>query len=126
MFWGLKSRDPKTPIMSIWKRRILMASKLDFVQYIVEQLHDMGCVTYRKMFGEYGLYLDGKIFALVCDDQLFIKITNAGRTLCPKLREAAPYKGAKNYFLIEDVDNRSALVRLAMATYMALPEPKQK
>ncbi|MGW8115155.1 TfoX/Sxy family protein [Caproicibacterium sp. NSD3] len=103
-----------------------MASKLEFVQYIVEQLRDMGCVTYRKMFGEYGLYLDGKIFALVCDDQLFIKITNAGRKLCPKLREAAPYKVAKNYFLIEDVDNRSALVRLAMATYMALPEPKLK
>ncbi|MFT8889762.1 MAG: TfoX/Sxy family protein [Ethanoligenens sp.] len=103
-----------------------MASNLEFVQYLVEQLHDAGNVTYRKMFGEYGLYLDGKIFALVCDDQLFIKITDAGRRLCPKLREAAPYKGAKNHFLIEDVDNRSALVSLSTATCMALPEPKPK
>ena len=103
-----------------------MASKLEFVQYIVEQLHDAGCVTYRKMFGEYGLYLDGKIFALVCDDQLFIKITDAGRRICPELREAAPYEGAKNYFLIEDVENRSALVSLTTATCTALSEPKPR
>lgn len=103
-----------------------MASKLEFVQYIVEQLHDAGCVSYRKMFGEYGLYLDGEILALVCDNQFFIKITDAGRKICPKLREAAPYEGAKNHFLIEDVDNRSALVSLATATCMALPEPKSR
>ena len=103
-----------------------MASRAEFVQYIAEQLHDAGCITYRKMFGEYGLYCDGKIFALVCDDQFFIKITDAGRSLCPELREAAPYEGAKNYFLIEDVDNRDALVSLATATCTALPEPKPK
>ncbi len=103
-----------------------MASRLEFVQYIAEQLHDAGDITYRKMFGEYGLYCDGKNFALVCDDQLFIKITDVGRRLCPELREAAPYEGAKNYFLIEAVDNRDTLVSLATATCAALPEPKPK
>lgn len=103
-----------------------MASKPEFVQYIAEQLRNAGCITYRKMFGEYGVYCDGKIFALVCDDQLFIKITDAGRKLCPELREAAPYEGAKNYFLIEDVDNRHTLVSLITATCAALPEPTPK
>lgn len=103
-----------------------MASRPEFVQYIAEQLHDAGCITYRKMFGEYGMYCDGKIFALICDNQLFIKITDAGRKLYSGLREAAPYKGAKNYFLIEDVDHRSALVHLVTETCLALPEPKPK
>lgn len=103
-----------------------MASKPEFVQYIAEQLHGAGCITYRKMFGEYGMYCDGKIFALICDNQLFIKITDAGRRFCPELQEAAPYEGAKNYFLIEDVDNRDTLVSLVTITCTALPEPKPK
>lgn len=103
-----------------------MASKQKFVEYIAEQLRDTGSVTCRKMFGEYGLYLEGEIFALVCDDQLFIKITEAGRKLHPELREAPPYEGAKNYFLIEDVDDQNTLVDLATATCAALSEPKPK
>lgn len=103
-----------------------MASKPEFVQYVAEQMRGAGCITYRKMFGEYGMYCDGKIFALVCEDQLFIKITETGRRICPELRKAAPYEGAKNYFLIEDVDNRNALVSLVTATCAALPEPKPK
>ncbi|MDE7271264.1 MAG: TfoX/Sxy family protein, partial [Acetatifactor sp.] len=47
-----------------------MASNPEFVQYIADQLTDTGQITYRKMFGEYGFYCDGKIFALVCDNQL--------------------------------------------------------
>ena len=49
-----------------------MASKAEFVKYVADQLAGAGTVTYRKMFGEYGMYLDGKIFALICNDQLYI------------------------------------------------------
>ena len=54
-----------------------MASKAEFVEYIADQLSGAGQITYRKMFGEYGMYCDGKIFALICGDELFIKITEA-------------------------------------------------
>ena len=60
-----------------------MASNLEFVEYVAEQLSEAGEITYRKMFGEYGMYLDGKIFAVICDDQLFIKVTEAGRKIAP-------------------------------------------
>lgn len=103
-----------------------MASRPELVQYIAEQLREAGYITYRKMFGEYGMYCDGKIFALICDDQLFIKITETGRRLFPELREAPPYEGAKNYYFIEDVDDRDALVGLVTATCASLPEPKPK
>lgn len=103
-----------------------MASNSEFVQYIADQLGAAGQITYRKMFGEYGMYLDGKIFALVCDDQLFIKITEAGRKLRPELVEVPPYEGAKNYLLVEDIDDREALVELVTVTCAELPAPKPK
>ncbi len=105
-----------------------MASSLEFVQYVAEQLRDAGEITYRKMFGEYGVYCDGKIFALVCDDQFFVKITEAGRHMATvrHLPEASPYEGAKPYFLIEDVDDRDFLTDFVTKTCRTLPEPKQK
>ena len=103
-----------------------MASNPEFVQYIADQLAPAGQVTYRKMFGDYGVYLDGKIFALVCDDQLFIKITKAGAALDPQLPKAPPYEGAKDYFLYEDVDDREALIAFVQATCRELPMPKPK
>ncbi|MFR5876213.1 MAG: TfoX/Sxy family protein [Eubacterium sp.] len=63
-----------------------MSSNPEFVQYIADQLSESGNITYRKMFGEYGMYCDGKIFALICDNQLFIKITEKGKQTAPDLK----------------------------------------
>lgn len=101
-----------------------MASKLEFVEYVAEQCRGAGEITFKKMFGEYGLYCNGKIFALVCDDEFFVKITEAGKRF--KLPEKPPYDGSKNYFFVEDVDNAELLTELVTATYNALPEPKPK
>ncbi|MEY8392794.1 TfoX family protein [Lachnospiraceae bacterium] len=103
-----------------------MASKIEFVEYIAEQLCEAGTITYKKMFGEYGIYCNGKIFAVVCDDQFYLKITEAGKNICPDLPQQPPYKGAKNYFLVEDVENRKMLTELVAATCAELPEPKPK
>ena len=103
-----------------------MASRLEYVQYVAEQLSGAGEITYKKMFGEYGLYCDSKIFANISDDQLFVKITEAGRSLFPGLPEAPPYPGAKNCFLIENVDDRDFLTALTLTTCQALPEAKKK
>lgn len=103
-----------------------MASRPEFVQYIADQLISAGMITYRKMFGDYGMYCDGKLFALICDNQLFVKTTAAGKRLAPDLQTAPPYKGAKPYFLIEDIDNREFLAKLVKETCRELPATKQK
>lgn len=103
-----------------------MASKSEFVQYIADQLSEAGLITYRKMFGDYGMYCDGKIFALICDDQFFVKITEAGKRLSPKQETAPPYEGAKPYFLVEDIDDKEFLVEFVKETCKELPTPKQK
>ena len=98
-----------------------MATKPEFMQYIADQLRDAGEITYRKMFGEYSVYCNGKLFAVVCDDQLFVKITEAGKQLSPDRKTAPPYEGAKPYFLMEDIDDPASLTAFVTATCEELP-----
>ena len=104
-----------------------MSSEVGFVEFAVGQIQHAGAITYKKMFGEFALYSDGIIFALICNDQLFLKPTAAGRAFIGEVVEAPPYPGAKLYFLIEDQleDSEwiSALVRLSV---QELPPPKPK
>ncbi|NTV64167.1 MAG: TfoX/Sxy family protein [Oscillochloris sp.] len=104
-----------------------MASDLSFVTFIVDQIEGAGGISYRKMFGEYAIYSDGKVVALVCDNQLFVKPTAAGRALIGAAVEAPAYPGAKPSFLIEgQLDDREWLSQLIRVTANALPEPKPK
>ena len=104
-----------------------MASDQSFVEFIVDQIENAGVITYRKMFGDYGLYVDGKIVGLICDNQLFLKPTEGGRALIGKVVEAPPYPGAKLSFLIEDgLEDQDWLSALVRITAQELPEPKPK
>ncbi|MBX9902360.1 MAG: TfoX/Sxy family protein [Burkholderiaceae bacterium] len=107
-----------------------MASDLAFVTYVCEQASLFGQgkrLAHKKMFGEFALYFDEKVIALICDDQLFVKPTEAGRGLIENLHEAPPYPGAKPHFLISDeIENAEALSKLFAATAAALPMPKPK
>ncbi len=104
-----------------------MATDLDFVKFVSDQIDD-GCdVSYRKMFGDYTLYSRGKVVALVCDNQLFVKITAAGRSFIDNIVEAPPYPGAKLAFLIQDeIDDTEWLSELIAVTEAELPMPKPK
>jgi TfoX/Sxy family transcriptional regulator of competence genes len=105
-----------------------MSTNQSLVDYIVDQLSKAGEVSARKMFGEYGVYCDGKMVALICDDQLFVKPTIAGRTFIGEPVEAPPYKGAKPCFLIagEKWDDANWLCELIKITTQELPLPKKK
>lgn len=105
-----------------------MASSEAFVDFILEQISYEGNVSHRKMFGEYAVYADGKVVALICDNKLYIKQTLEGRSfLGEALQEAPAYPGAKNSFLIEEgLEDREWLSQLIAITAQALPEPKPK
>ena len=103
-----------------------MASSKDFVHYIAEQCGGAGEIVARKMFGDYGIYCDGKIFGLICDDRFYLKPTEAVRSLLRDVDMRPPYDGAKDYFYIADVDDRDYLSMLVRETCKALPEPKPK
>ena len=104
-----------------------MASDLSFVEYIVDQIENTGGISYRKMFGEYALYCNGKVVALICDNQLFVKPTQAGRSFIGDVVEAPPYPGARSAFLIEDLlEDKEKLSQLIRLTENELPVPKPK
>ncbi len=105
-----------------------MASKQSTVDYICEQITEAGVIRYRKMFGEYAIYCNEKVVAFVCDDQLFLKPTAAGRELIEVLEEAPPYPGAKMYYLIspDQWENREFMTKLIAISASELPLPKIK
>ena len=103
-----------------------MASNLDYVQYVCDQMRDAGEITYKKMFGEYTIYCNSKVLGLICDNQVFIKPTAAGETLIPDATKELPYDGAKPYIVLEDLDNRDLIKRFVIATCEELPMPKPK
>lgn len=103
-----------------------MASELSFVEYVAGQAGGAGAISYKKMFGDYGIYCDGKIVGLICDNVLYVKITEDGAAVCPNLEEAPPYDGAKPHFVVEEVDNSAKLAKFIRATCDALPAPKPK
>jgi TfoX/Sxy family transcriptional regulator of competence genes len=104
-----------------------MASDPSFVQFVVDQFEDDREITYRKMFGEYALYSKGKVVALICDNQLFVKPTTSGRSFIGDVIEAPAYKGAKPSFLIEDqIEDRDWINRLIELTEQELPKAKPR
>ena len=103
-----------------------MPNDQDFIDYVIDQTK-AGDVTYRHMFGGTTLYMNGKVVALICDNQLFVKPTEAGRSFIGDVVEAPPYEGAKNSFLIEDeLDDSEWLTGLFAATEKELPAPRPK
>ena len=104
-----------------------MASDLGFVDYVCDQMRDAGRIRSRKMFGEFAIYCDDKVVALVCDDQVFVKATPGGRAFIGKPVESPPYEGAKPAFLIEDhLDDREWLTGLIEVTARDLTAAKAK
>lgn len=106
-----------------------MSTKPSTIDYFLDQLAALSGVTARKMFGEYALYYDGKVVALVCDDQLFLKITEPGKKLLGRqYREGFPYPGAKPYIAVDEsfIENHEKLCALVSVTAEALPVPKKK
>ena len=104
-----------------------MATDLEFMEFLADQMASAGEISFRKMFGEYAVYCGGKVVALVCDNQLFVKPTAAGRAFIGAPVEAPAYPGAKNSFRIEDAfEDREWISELIRITARDLPKPKPK
>jgi len=104
-----------------------MAYDQNFIEFIVDQIEGAGKITYKKMFGAYGIFVDKKFIAIVDDNQLFLKPTENGRLFIGTVVEAPPYPGAKMYFLIEEsLEASDWLTHLFRVTAQELPEPKPK
>lgn len=105
-----------------------MATRNETTAFVLEQLAAAGEVSARKMFGEVGLYCDGKFVGVICDDELYFKITDEGLAFAPDLPHAPPYKGARDYLHVEGdrLEDADWVTQLLQITTAALPAPKPK
>lgn len=102
-----------------------MASDISFIDYVMDTLREND-ITYKKMFGEYGLYQDGIYFGMICNNQLFIKISEQGKKFLKEFVLSAPYPSAKEIFLIENIEDYQKVGELINITCDALRKPKKK
>lgn len=106
-----------------------MASEQATVDQIAAAMGGAGAIRTRKMFGEHAVYCDDRLVALVCNDQLYVKVTDSGRALLgDDAVTAPPYPGAKAHFLIAGaaLADPAFLSDLAAMTARSLPPPKEK
>lgn len=102
-----------------------MASSLEFVRFVCGQLADAGKITCKRMFGEYGLWCDGRFFATIEDGMLCLKITDAGRAMLSEAEVVEPHEGAR-FLYVAELDDRAFLAELVRRTCAELPAPKPR
>lgn len=106
-----------------------MATDPAFIDYVLEQAAFGARLTTKRMFGEYALYLDGKVVGFACDNSLLLKPTEQGRAALPSVTLGKPYPEAKDYYLVDEfIDDTALLQHLIETTAAALPAatPRRK
>jgi TfoX/Sxy family transcriptional regulator of competence genes len=103
-----------------------MATTINFIEYVCDQIMGTGAIRYRKMFGEYMVYVNDKPILLVCDNNVYVKKLDC---LTEKMQEAQvgfPYNGAKEHYIL-DIDNMdlSKEVVSLLESVTTLPIPKR-
>lgn len=90
-----------------------MATQKETVEFLLAKLCDAKTFSARAMFGEYALYADGQVVALVCDDLLYVKIVPASAALAALCEKGHPYPGSRPHYLVEETQ---------LATLLKLPD----
>jgi len=102
-----------------------MASDLDFLNFVLDQINGVGIITSKKMFGEYLVYINQKPIILICENTAFVKKLDCIKNICEKGETGFPYKGAKEHYIL-DIDNREELMEIIKAVEKVTPIPKKK
>ena len=104
-----------------------MATDLEFIQYVCEQIAESGRVRYRKMFGEYIAYVNDKPILLVCDNTVYVKHHECLKEVLKEADTGYPYRGAREHYIL-DIDNRDLChdVIQVLEPYVSIPKAKTK
>ena len=104
-----------------------MATTIGYVEYVCEQIADAGNIRYKKMFGEYLVYVDERPALLVCDNTVYIKIAPFLDEILGDAEKGFPYDGAKEHYILDIEDNEKAkAVAELIVKNTPLPKPKKK
>lgn len=97
----------------------------DYIQYVAEQVDGVGEVRYKKMFGEYMLYVNDKPVLLVCDNTTYVKKSDAVAQLLSAAPCGIPYEGAKEHYVL-DIDDGESAREVVRVLELEIPVPKKR
>lgn len=104
-----------------------MATDISYITYICEQIEGVGKITYKKMFGEYMIYVNDKPVIIVCDNTPYVKKLDCIKEQMKNKEVGFPYKGAKEHYIL-DIDNSvlSKTIITEIEKVTQLPKKKNK
>jgi TfoX/Sxy family transcriptional regulator of competence genes len=102
-----------------------MATNKEYIEYICEQIEGIGVVRYRKMFGEYMVYVDDKPVLLVCDNTVFVKMLDPVKEKMKNAEIGTPYNGAKEHYVL-DIDDAAFSKEIITDLLPVTPIPKSR
>lgn len=102
-----------------------MATSQEYIEFVCEQLAGTENVRYKKMFGEYMVYVNDKPVLLVCDNTVFVKKLPEIEELMSCAECGVPYDGAKEHYIL-DIENRELTAKAAQILERITPVPKKK
>lgn len=104
-----------------------MSTTVDYIEFVCDQIRGTGDIRYKKMFGEYMLYVNDKPVLLVCDNTVFVKKLDAIADIIGDAEYGFPYKGAKEHYIldIEDQEVSREIVEI-LEQVVPVPKPKKK
>ena len=103
-----------------------MASSKEYLDFVLDQLSGLDGVSFRPMMGEYILYYRDKIVGGIYDDRFLVKPTPSAKAQMLDAIQEAPYPGAKEMLLVDNIDDRAFLCGLLEAMAEELPEGKKQ
>jgi len=108
--------------------RYVMATQKETVDFLLAKLRQPRRFSARAMFGEYALYADGRVVALICDDLLYVKILSASQELESLCEKGEPYPGARPHYIVEEgqLSTLPTLPKILCAIAESLAEKKRK
>lgn len=102
-----------------------MATTNEYIEYVCEQISGVGEIRYKKMFGEFMVYLNNKPVIIVCDNVPFVKKLDCIKEMMKNADTGCPYKGAKEHYIL-DIDNSDLCKMIVMKIEKVTPVPKSR
>ncbi|MCI8273197.1 MAG: transcriptional regulator [Clostridia bacterium] len=105
-----------------------MATTNEYIEYVCEQIKGIGEIRYKKMFGEFMVYVNDKPVIIVCNNVPFVKKLDCIKEMMQDAEIGYPYKGAKEHYIL-DIDNtdfcRSVIIEVEKVTSIPIPKKKK-
>ncbi len=103
-----------------------MATSKEYIEFVFENVCGLfENARYKKMFGEYMVYVDEKPVLLVCDNTVFVKKLPEVLSLLEKAECGFPYDGAKEHYVL-DIENAALVSAVLTELLKVTPVPKKR